>query len=388
MHILKLPPAAVNDTDAPVALPMSGRGLREGLLNGPVGLTVTPDGRILVLEQDNARIQGFDTMANPVQCFTGPLAFPINAQFNTDLNSGKISNAFQQMYQQLVQPQLAPSFSLPTTFTDALNAGNVTADFKQQFANNASALSDTGPYQVLATQPSSVWLLLDQGSGMSYDIRKNLYVNVNGDELFTLPASFINELNDGKASAALIQEFRDYGVKFSAADKLHVIVETENFEWLLLDTGVDPNVSYDITIQSNAYVYKGSTLLFNLPAGIVSVSTQSGPPSQDLIDQFTGHDIELSCSLQLNVVTPTRWKLVDEVNNVTYDILMEADLDVFHAPTFSVEVVAPNTHWILRDAVNTLTFDIKPNAKDSINQSISSCSFLLKEIHAPTAKRP
>ena len=363
MHILKLPPAAVNDADAPVALPMSGKGLREGLLNGPVGLTITPDGRILVLEQDNARIQAFDTMANPVQCFAGPLAFSISAQFNTDLNSGNITNTFRQTYQQLVQPQLAPSFSLATTFTDALNKNTVNADLRQQFINNASALSDAGPYKVLATQPGSIWLLVDEG-GVSYDIRKNLYVNSGGNELLTLPASFINELNDSKASAALIQEFREYGVKLS--DKVEVKVVTENFAWVLKDKGVDPELIYDITIQSNAYAYKGSTLLFNLPAGIVSGSTQSGPPSQDLIDQFTGHDIKLSSSLQLNVVTVgLAWQLVDQGNNVTYDILMEADLDVFHAPAFNVEVVAPNTHWVLRDAVNTLTFDIKPNAKDS-----------------------
>jgi hypothetical protein len=363
MQILKLPAAAVNDSDAPVALPLSGKGRREGLLNGPVALTVTPDCRILVLEQNNARIQAFDTMANPVQCFAGSLGFPISAQFNTDLNTGKLTNGFLQTYQKLVQPQLAPSFSLPTTFSDTLNAGNVTEDLGQQFTNNASALSGTGPYQVLPTQPGSVWLLLDQGSGISYDIRKNLYVNVNGEELFTLPASFINDLNNSQASAALVQEFKDYGVKLS--DKLQVIVATQDSEWLLLDTGVNPHVSYDITIQSNAYAYKGSTLLFNLPAGIVSGSTQSGAPSQDLIDQFTGHGIQLSASLQLNVVTPaSAWQLVDEVNQVTYDILLKADLDVFHAPTFSVEVVAPSTHWVLRDAVNTLTFDIKPNAQD------------------------
>ena len=195
MLILELPPAAMADADAPVALPMSGKGLREGLLHGPVALNVTPDGRILVLEQDNARIQAFDTMANPVQCFAGPLAFTIDAQFKTDLNSGKLSNAFQQAYQKNVQPQLAASFSVPTTFTDTLNAGNVTADLKQQFANNAMPLSDNGPYQVLTTVTGSVWMLIDQGSGVSYDIRKNLYVNLDGDELLTLPASLIPDLN-------------------------------------------------------------------------------------------------------------------------------------------------------------------------------------------------
>ncbi len=369
MVILKLPGEAVNDADAPVALPMSGKGLREGLLLGPVALTVTPDGRILVLEQDNARIQAFDTMANPVPCFAGPLAFTVDANFKTDLNGGNFSTAFLQAYQQNVQPQLAPSFSLPSTVSDALNQGNVTADLKQQFANNALPLSANGPYQVLTTQPGSVWLLTDKGAGgagISYDIRKDLYVNKGGDELFTLPACLIPDLNNGVASAALIQEFKDYGITLSSADKLQVVVATKDSEWLLVDTGITPNVSYDITVQSNAYAYQGSTLLFNLQAGLVSEITGNGPPPKDIVDLFTGHGVKLSSSLQLKVVTPgTAWQLVDEGNKVTYDILMEPDLDVFHAATFNVEVVASNTHWILKDAVNTLTFDVKPDANNS-----------------------
>lgn len=366
MLILKLPAAAVDDANAPVALPMSGKGLREGLLQGPVALTVTPDGRILVIEQDNARIQAFDTMANPVQCFAGPLAFTVGAQFKTDLNKNKLSTAFQQAYQQNVQAQLAASFSLPSTFADALNAGSVTADLKQQFANNALALSASGPYQVLTTQAGSVWLLIDQGSGVAYDIRKNLYVNSGGNELLTLPATLIPELNNGVASAALIQEFKDYGVTLSSADKLQVLAATPDSDWVLLDSGPNPAVSYEITVQSNAYAYQGSTLLFSLPAGFVNEITGSGAPPKDIVELFTGHGISLSSSLDLNVIKPgSAWQLVDEGKNVTYDIDMEADLDVFHASTFSVEVVSPNTHWVLRDSVNTLSFDIKPDAQNS-----------------------
>ena len=312
MLILQLPASAVDDASAPVALPMSGEGLRQGLLKGPVALTVTPDGRILVLEQDNARIQAFDTMANPVQCFAGPLTFTLDAKFKTDLNSGNLSNAFQQAYQQNVQPQLALSFSLPSTFSDDLNAGTITADLKQQFKDNALALSDSGPYQVLATQPGNMWLLIDQGSGVSFDIRKNLYVNAGGDELLTLPASLITDLNNSTVSAALIQEFKDYGITLSAPAHLQVIVATPNSEWLLMDNGVNPAVSYDIQVESNAYAYQGSTLLFNLPAGIVNEINGSGPPPQDLVDQFTGHGVNLSSSLQLNVITAgVTWQLVD-----------------------------------------------------------------------------
>jgi len=361
MLILQLPPAAVADEDAPVALPLSGKGLREGLLEGPIALNVTPDGRILVLEQDNARIQAFDTMANPVQCFNGPLAFTVDAQFKADLNSSKFTSAFNQLYQKNVQPQLAPSFSLPVTVTGTLNGGTVTPDLKQQFANNAMPLSDSGPYQVLPTVKDGMWLLIDQGSGASYDIRKNLYVHVDDDEIMTLPASLIPDLNKQIASAALIQEFADYGVTLSPPDKLQVIAVTEDSEWLV----IDGEVNYDITVQGNAYAYKGSTLLFNLPLGFLN-NVPAGAPPQNLIDLFTGHGVTLSDSLQLNIITPgTTWQLVDKGNNVTYDINTEDDLDVFHTATFNVEVVAQNTHWVLRDTVNTLSFDIKPDASNA-----------------------
>lgn len=50
---------------------MCGQGSRQGLLHGPTAMTVTADGRILVLESTNRRIQAFDSSMNPVPCFTG-----------------------------------------------------------------------------------------------------------------------------------------------------------------------------------------------------------------------------------------------------------------------------------------------------------------------------
>ena len=52
-----------------VAQLCSGEGLREGLLNGPKAMAVTPDGMLLVLETTNSRIQAFDVTGAPVQAF-------------------------------------------------------------------------------------------------------------------------------------------------------------------------------------------------------------------------------------------------------------------------------------------------------------------------------
>lgn len=363
MMILQLPAAATNDADAPVALPMSGKGIREGLLEGPVALTVAPDGRILVLEQDNCRVQAFDTMGNPVQCFAGPINFTLESAFATELNSTSLSNDFQQAYQQNIQPSLALLFSLPSTCATELDAGTLSADIKKQFADQALTLSDNGPFQILTTQAGSMWLLIDQGGGLTFDIRKSLYVNLSGTELLTLSATFITDLNAGTVSAALIQEFADFGVTLSPAADLSVMVVTAGSEWLLQDSVA--NLNYDITLNSGAYAYNGSTLLFSLPGGMIA-ELKAGTPPADLVQLFAGAGVTLSPDATVGVVTAgSAWTINDPVSGITYDITTESDLDVFHAATFDVQVKAPSGEWLLRDKTNTYSFDIKPNAANS-----------------------
>jgi hypothetical protein len=71
LEILKLSDAPVDDAAAPESLLLSGMGSRQGLLDTPVGVDITPAGLILVLENGNARCQAFDGYGNPVSCFNG-----------------------------------------------------------------------------------------------------------------------------------------------------------------------------------------------------------------------------------------------------------------------------------------------------------------------------
>jgi hypothetical protein len=73
---LKLAPAPVADDKAPFAVLSSGRGVRDGLMFDPVGIAVALDGRILVLERGNARVQAFDIYGNPVPYFANPAYDP------------------------------------------------------------------------------------------------------------------------------------------------------------------------------------------------------------------------------------------------------------------------------------------------------------------------
>lgn len=80
LEVLVPSASPVSDSNAPLAVALSGPGTREGLLNGPACAVVTPDGHILVLEQAGNRIQAFDTGANPAPYFAGQSTMALKAQ--------------------------------------------------------------------------------------------------------------------------------------------------------------------------------------------------------------------------------------------------------------------------------------------------------------------
>ncbi|HEX8199752.1 MAG TPA: hypothetical protein VF590_04640 [Isosphaeraceae bacterium] len=113
MMILNPPPAPVPDDQAPVALMVSGKGSRQGLMQGPKALAVAPDGRILVLETVNRRVQAFDTKGNPVPSFTPfPALFTLGtAQVAADLDAGRVPETFLRSTAALPLFTLAPAFA-------------------------------------------------------------------------------------------------------------------------------------------------------------------------------------------------------------------------------------------------------------------------------------
>jgi hypothetical protein len=72
LEVLKVPPSPVSDAEAAqhyLARTLSGPGFLPGLMLSPTALAITPDGAILVLEQENNRIQALDLGGNPVKFF-------------------------------------------------------------------------------------------------------------------------------------------------------------------------------------------------------------------------------------------------------------------------------------------------------------------------------
>lgn len=69
LYILRLPDAPVPDAQATMASLASGEGTRDGLMSRPRAITAALDGRLLVLEEGNRRVQCFDFTGNPVEYF-------------------------------------------------------------------------------------------------------------------------------------------------------------------------------------------------------------------------------------------------------------------------------------------------------------------------------
>ncbi len=110
LMILQLPEEGSSDDKAPEARMVSGEGIREGLMKGPKALSVAPDGRILVLESLNNRVQAFDTLGNAVPCFTpNSWIFTLpTPDVAATLDAGKVPDSFVDGLVQAKENIIAP----------------------------------------------------------------------------------------------------------------------------------------------------------------------------------------------------------------------------------------------------------------------------------------
>lgn len=99
VEIIKLPSNGAPDADAQPAVLAGGNGIRQGLLRGPRAATITPDGRILILESLNKRIQAYDINGNPAPSFIGlPVTELDAATFRPQLDKQQASMALRAAF--------------------------------------------------------------------------------------------------------------------------------------------------------------------------------------------------------------------------------------------------------------------------------------------------
>jgi hypothetical protein len=140
-------------------------------MGGPKALAVAPDGRILVLESLNKRVQAFDTKGNPVPCFTpaGQMFMLNTSEIAADLDQGKLPEAFQAG---LLANGALFQFLLPATFVPQLDSGK----FQPENDPLIRALSQRGvalaydrqnmsdpalSAQIKVVKPGSEWIITD-----------------------------------------------------------------------------------------------------------------------------------------------------------------------------------------------------------------------------------
>lgn len=173
LFVVRLPAEAMPEAKAPLAMPLSGQGEREGLMKQPVAMTIAADGRILVLEQGNSRVQAFDVKGNAVPSFTGPLKFALPASFIAALDSRTPNLDLMKALQQRLSPSVARLFGTENASSaGALDQGKADDALTTLFASRGYELpKDASKIAVTVTKAGSLWFLADNVKNVTYDIR-------------------------------------------------------------------------------------------------------------------------------------------------------------------------------------------------------------------------
>lgn len=202
LEILKLPAQAVADVDAQPAVYVGGTGTRPGLFSGPVALTVAADGRILVLEQGNGRIQAIDISGNPVPCFTNASVAGVPSSCAADLDRRLVSQDLRSAFTAAGQA-LSPVWRIQ----DGRNIYNL--------ATTESEVSVTSGSSLLHRS----WTLTDSGDppqafqlALSSDA---ISVARDGSPLFATDPSVSAALDGGAAGPILTSAFAANGITLS-----------------------------------------------------------------------------------------------------------------------------------------------------------------------------
>ncbi|WP_426577374.1 hypothetical protein ACP179_03950 [Xenorhabdus stockiae] len=179
MQILTLGDQGYPDDQAPAAQIVSGEGILQGLTHGPIALTVTPDGRILLLETFNTRIQAFDTKGNPFPSFAGATLFQLaTADYQATLDAQEFSPELQQAFR--VQGLTFLFSNSDPNFIRSLNAGVLDEQIIATFAQDGIYLSynqttdgnidPVGSTTVDVIQQGQSWLVYDPQKPATYTL--------------------------------------------------------------------------------------------------------------------------------------------------------------------------------------------------------------------------
>ena len=262
LMILPIPDKGSPDADAPTALLVSGLGIRQGLVRGPKAMTVAPDGRILVLESENLRIQAFDIKGNPIQSFTpNPPIFQLPlAAIAADLDKLRVPDALAQA---IVANNSGYLFSLPADFIPQLDAhrfapqddpliGALSADgvilaYDPEFMDDPRQSA-----QIAVVTPGQNWTITDP-RGFAWDVRLT-------DGLLTVSQRLIKAeiqvLTAGARWMVVDQaSFLAWKIEPSSADPTQALVSLALSFFPLKAPRVGGVTFLDMAVEAQGYIY-------------------------------------------------------------------------------------------------------------------------------------
>ena len=297
-HYLEIVPilqSSVSDADAEPGTLLSGPGIRQGLMLGPKAVAVSQDGRILVLEAINKRIQAFDINGNPVPCFDGGQVIQLPAsQYESDLNAGLVSLDLRNALAS-ADVELAQHWRI----NDGLDVYDISlAGTQYQIALNGAPLANT-------------WVITDS-DGTTYNAVLNadaISVTVPDVGTIAVPLSACTDMDMGIVDAAVIAAFYEQA---SIALSPQATVQGNGLF-------VDPAVTESDLCQGNipdSVVQALATVYITLtPAATVQSVVLNNVQARD-----------------------TAWLIVDPEHSTTYSLMIDANdptqINVMHMVPF------------------------------------------------------
>jgi hypothetical protein len=278
LEILQLPAQPSPDDQAIPAVFVGGNGTRPGLFGGPAALAVTADGRVLVLEQANARIQALDVNGNPVSCFTAATLPSVSADNASALDAGLVATGLRAAF----AAANAPLSSL-WRVQDASAIYQLAASADQVVVTSGGANLSTAWTVTDSSATPQVFALTLNGSAID--------VAAGGKPLFSVAATAAASLDAGTLGSTLAAAFQTNGITLVAP-----IAVTGNLFTL------DPSVVGDLA-QGNVPA--------TLTSGLAARNITLGAPAA------------VTASVAVTIVqSQAQWRLVDKINNTTYALAL------------------------------------------------------------------
>jgi hypothetical protein len=282
MEIVPILQTAVSDAEATAGTLAGGKGVRQGLMRGPKAVAITRDGRILVLEAINRRIQAFDINGNPVPSFDGASVTTLAAtDYAPDLDKGLVSLPLRDAF-------AAAGFALSQHWqirsgTDrvdvaladngllrlSLNGAPLSAAWTITDVDGTTYAAQLGPDAITVTQPDGGTFPLDVRAEEDLDlgflgafglagfakagVAVSQRATVAGDGLYVDPADCESDLTQNIVPPAITEALATVYLTLGSDQTVVSVVENdvqaEGTVWLITDP--DADVTYQISVDAD-----------------------------------------------------------------------------------------------------------------------------------------